>query len=308
MKRGAVLLVVYNRPTELALVLDAINNSNLEPIKKITLIQQRGNSEVARICSEIDWIECEWILNEPFGNSIKAHINHNVFLGLQLAFKDPCIDWVSVLEDDIVVAKDFFNFVSYIMKEYNENPKFYGINGFSGVPKSLTSTPDKFGEYRFGFGWGWAINRRTWQALQCIWNGEEDAHWDGHIEHLVKTGLVVMPIQSRILNIGFNERASHTKKLEDSVIPEEKKLMESFVTTDYSGNYKKVVIDLNWRNDCRPYIKDPTSLALLISVIYRISFYARPQAIHGKFLQKLTLFIRRICELLLDSFSKIPIK
>ena len=304
MKHGAILLITFNRPTELSLVLDSIHRSNLDSIRRLVVIQQPGNSQISEICSKINWIEFEHHLNEPPGKSTPSHINNNIFVGLDLVFQDSNIDWVAVLEDDIVVARDFFRFIDFVIKFYASDRDFRGVNGFSGLPNNEDNTSDQFGEYRYGFGWGWAINRRTWSLLQKFWNGKEETHWDGHVEHLVKTGFVVMPIRSRILNIGFNERATHTKRVGNSIPQEEEKLNRSFLSTQYLGVYRRVTKSLDWRKDCRIYVRTPVVLALSISMLYRVLFYFRPLIADCGLCYRLKRAVRRTCEFMLDKLYK----
>jgi hypothetical protein len=299
MKHGAILLVTFNRPTELSMVMESVKRAKRDSIKKMLVVQQPGNSQISDMCTKVDWIDFELELNTPSGKTVASKINNNIFIGINLLFQDPDIEWVSVLEDDIVVSYDFFEFVNYIMKLYHSDQNFRGVNGFSGLPDNEINTPDQFGEYRYGFGWGWAINRNTWSLLQEIWSGNEEAHWDGHVEHLVKTGFVVMPIRSRILNIGFNERATHTKKYENSLLPEEEKLRESFVSTSYTGRYKRVVKDLDWREDCRSYLRSPASLRRLSQWVYRISYYFRPRHTDNNLQRGIYRIMQRSCEVVL---------
>ena len=292
MKSGAILLVAFNRPAELTLVLDSVKNSNLDPIKRLVVVQQPGNIEVSDICSRIDWADTELCLNQPIGNSVASKINNNIYTGLNLSFSDVNVDWVAVLEDDIVVAKDFFKFIDYIMKRYSDSKNFRGVNGFSGVLGNEENSADQYGEYRYGFGWGWAINRRNWELLQRIWNGKEESHWDVQVENFVKTGFVVMPVRSRILNVGFNGRATHTKRINSSVIAQEEKLRKSFVDVYYSGSYLKVQKDLNWRKDCRPYLQPSNLFAILVSITYKIAFFFRPLASGAKPSEMFRRFVR----------------
>ena len=80
-----------------------------------------------------------------------------------------------------------------------------------------------------------------------------------------------MPMQSRILNIGFNERATNTKKELGKISSQEIRLNNSFVGELYSGDYHESFRDLEWRNDCRQYLQRPRMLALAINLLYKLN-------------------------------------
>lgn len=267
--KGAIVLVAHNRPEELQRVLASIKSSKRQVINELIIALQIGNQEVENLCYEIDWIHTRILEKRHASESIKKRINQNVFAGIKAAFDDPVNDWVVVIEDDIVVAEDFFRFISEIMERFYADKNFFGVNGFSGLPRQ-NDTSSQFGRYRYGFGWGWALHREKWLSLNQYWSGQEDFHWDQLIEPIVKTGFVVMPLQSRILNIGFNERASHTHKKKQDIHPQEKKLIDSFVQLNPTQPYEEKSLDLKWRNDCRVYFNSPKLLSLIVSKIYKI--------------------------------------
>jgi hypothetical protein len=297
--KGAIVLVAYNRPVELRSVISAIKNCKREEINELVIALQLGNDEVQDICSKIDWIKTRITISNPDFVSIKKRINYNVFQGISSAFQNSLNDWIVLIEDDIVVASDFFRFVSRIMAQYSGEEKFFGVNGFSGI-HSEKVTPSEFGTYRYGFGWGWAINRKIWNYLNNYWNGNEDFHWDVLIEPVVKTGFVVMPLQSRILNIGFNERASHTFKIDGGVDTQETKLKESFMSSDFAGQYVERTQHLNWRRDCRIYIDSGSIRGKIVGLVYNIENILRINPRDRLFVSRIKAKVIQMCEIILD--------
>ena len=267
---GSAVIIAYNRPIELLTSLTAIKESDRSNLNQLIIVLQRGNERVEQICKEIDWIEPTILISDAASGSPMSRINMNVYKGLDYAFSIQENQWVAIIEDDIVIAKDFFCFASYVVSKYREDKEFFGFNGFSGIKRSDASAGD-YGKYRYGLGWGWVITKSSWERLGRIWTGEENTHWDVHVEHFVKSGFVIMPMQSRILNIGFNERATNTKKEPGKISSQEIRLNNSFVGELYSGDYHESFRDLEWRNDCRQYLQRPRMLALAINLLYKLN-------------------------------------
>ena len=298
---GSAVVIAYNRPEELLVTLNAIKESDRSNLNHLVVVLQPGDSRVEQICKEIDWIETTILISEAVTGSAMHKINMNVLKGLDYAFSSPKNQWVAMIEDDIVIARDFFRFASYIISKHGEDKDFLGINGFSGV-KRCDSSPGDYGKYRYGLGWGWVITKSSWVRLGKIWTGMENTHWDVHVEHFVKSGFVVMPIQSRILNIGFNERATHTKKEFGQIDSQEIRLKESFISDSYTGGYQEVFRDLDWRVDCRLYLTGPRVLASVIKFLYSLNYAIqlskRLSGAHPKVRVKFSQIIHQLLQLL----------
>ena len=272
--RGKILLLAHKREAELELVLNSIKNSDLSSIDSLLTVQQDLNPGVSRLLKEIDWIahQNKNVVRNPLF-SVEQQINSNLYAGLEHAFSDPKVDFVSVLEDDIVVAFDYFNFAMKLCTRYGNNSAFRGVNGFSGVPRGF-GNENEYCLYRYGLGWGWTITREVWLRLNTFWNGKENEHWDGLVEHYIKTGFVVMPILSKINNIGFGNSATHTTRKDMLLMdPFEKKLFDSFSsTTLQSSEYHYVLQSLNWRSDCLPYLPATSFRGNLINSLYNVNW------------------------------------
>lgn len=295
--RGKILLLTHKRQSELRLVLNAIKNADLSAIDSLLTIQQDFNPGVSKILEEINWInhENKSVIRNPLF-SIEQQINSNLFTGISFSFLDSKIDFISVLEDDIVVSFDFFNFAKAICIKYNQNSSFRGVNGFSGVARQF-GDESQYCLYRYGLGWGWTITRDVWLKLSNFWNGCENEHWDGLLEHYIKTGFVAMPILSKIRNIGFGNSATHTLREVDSQLhPDEKKLLDSFVSTTYTENeYQYILKKLNWRRDCLPYLSTTNIQGKLIDSLYKLNWTLWRHT-KGKYRSKTITSVSKIIE------------
>ena len=253
---GSILLLAYQRPEVLRESILALKNSYKYKINEMVIVFQGDNPEVLNIIDGIDWIDYRVIRTDYQAHvSSKEAINRNLFRGLCEVFSNSKTDYVAVIEDDICVSRDFFNFIDCAYELNAKDKYFRAVNGFSGIPRQSTQASN-FGKYRFGVGWGWALPKSTWFELRKFWFGDENEHWDGLIESYMKTGFVVAPGMSRIRNIGFGEGATHTNSASDpATLLIQEKIQESFVgsidTQMSELNYVYVAKELNWREDCR---------------------------------------------------------
>jgi hypothetical protein len=295
--RGKILLLAHKREAELELVLNSIRNSDLTSIDSLLTVQQDLNPGVSKLLKEIDWIahQNKNVARNPLF-SVEQQINSNLYTGLELVFSDPKVDFVAVLEDDIVIAFDFFTFAMKLCTKYRNNSAFRGVNSISGVPREY-GNENEYCLYRYGLAWGWTISREVWIKLITFWNGKENAHWDGLVEHYVKTGFVAMPILSKINNIGFGNSATHTMRKDSSQLhPDEKKLLESFKsTTNIQSEYRYVLKRLNWRSDCLPYLSTRNIRGKLVDSLYNLNWTLWKHT-KGKYRSKGIALISKIIE------------
>jgi hypothetical protein len=152
------------------------------------------------------------------------------------------LDWVfsreieaCVIEDDLELEKDFFDFMAFGLQAMKSNPKFLMVTG-SNPFAELTNADFAFVNYPVS--WGWATNQRNWLIIRelifrkslrnlnfrqlskdCYWKigkkrallGRIDA-WDVPLaSEMYKTDyLTLLPPVNLVTNIGFDDHASHT--------------------------------------------------------------------------------------------------
>jgi hypothetical protein len=302
---GQVLLLAYKRPSELEIVLNSIRRADLSGISSLLILQQSGNEEVSKLLGTLDWMQhtIRKVEKNPLF-SIKQQINSNLFSGIKLAFLDPKIDFVSVLEDDIVVAPDFFKFSATMCHEFKKDLKFRGVNGFSGVP-AINASDEEYCQFRYGLGWGWTVTREIWLELQKFWTGIEDNHWDGLVDPFIRTGFVVMPIRSRIQNIGFEETATHTRRENPTQLnPQEKKLLDSFTSAiSLEVKYRYSLRNLNWRHDCHPYLPLTSTRGRILEFLYVLNWKLSKSTQQGLAKIKISAALYKIINLMSGGFK-----
>jgi hypothetical protein len=243
------------------------NTLNLD----VVIICQRGCPEVEKIVSGLNPRYIKIFTPERESESVKSLINRNIHTGLQESFSRGA-DYVVVIEDDIEISPGFIHFVDTLQKDLGSDPSFRAINGFSANNfKSEISTG--YGKYRFGVGWGWSINRNIWKKLSEFWTGKENAHWDGLIEPYIRTGFVVMPNHSLIVNHGLKGNGSNSANDPefDEAITSSFQMNQTLASVHWQYNQ----VDINWRGDCFDFLAAKNLRSFLVNVSFRILFLTR---------------------------------
>jgi hypothetical protein len=249
--KGTIVLVCYDRPNQLQVTIDQLKIAQDYDLFKTIVVQQLGNEEVSSIVRRS--LPHAKVLQTGYNEktSIRKKINANVYTGVTDAFRDPNCDFVIILEDDIAVATDFLWFMRFVIWKMYDDENFRAVNGFSKMKNKPFRKNFALGYVRlnFGVGWGWAIKRDTFLKLKEIWHGDEDNHWDGLIEDFMRTGFVVNPLISRILNVGLEGSGTHSgiNEVLESEIADS---FENHITeTGYKPFHEKISL-FEWREDC----------------------------------------------------------
>lgn len=251
--QGALLLVTHKRLETLEKVILSLERAWISDYKKLYVVHHLREDHVLALIQKITFTTPE-IISVDRSNVSKPQeaISLNIFEGLSTAFSNPEISFVTVIEDDIEVSSDFLEFNSQVMGVETLNVEFRAINGFSGA-KFTEQESAHYGRFRFGLGWGWSIPRKTWDSLRGYWSMDFTQHWDALVESRIRSGYVVMPHNSRVLNLGVGSSATHT--VESS--PEIEKLIFSFQNGKPEGKlpaYTFRSFKLNWRKDATTYV------------------------------------------------------
>ena len=245
---GAVVLITHTRVLHLSKVIESLAKAWTEPYSELHVILHHNQNQVKEVVESIKFIQPQILMvNREHGMSPEEAISRNVFDGLNKAFLNTKIDFVTVLEDDIVVRSDFLDFNASVINMEIHEERFRGINGFSGA-KFDPSKDDLYSRFRYGFGWGWTIHRKYWEEVQKIWACDFQTHWDALLEPNVRLGYVVMPHNSRILNLGFDSSATHTQNGGNQRLA----LEASYHLNNMNfskKHFKYSSFEVNWRRD-----------------------------------------------------------
>lgn len=298
--KSAVAIVCFNRARELQKTLDSIEFASFAAPERV-IVCQLGDPEVERIVRDLDSTKFRkfFLPARKDNESSMCLINRNVHKAISECFKLN-VDRVIILEDDIEVHPHFFEFVSQMHEVHGADPKFRAINGFSAYSNSNKDTIG-YGKYVYGVGWGWSINRTTWINLQKYWQGNEDLHWDGLIEPYIRTGFVVMPNWSLILNNGLAGNGTHSGENRDLY----NSIKASFECNSISSSkyWQYNQIDLNWRSDCFTHMNPKSIKGFIQQLLNYVLFKSRDKSGTVDFPNKIRQKIRSVSYLMLSSIK-----
>lgn len=267
-------VVCFSRSNELLKTLDSIEKSFNSP-KRTVIVCQLGFGPVENIVKSLSDEKYYKIYTSKKNDSESSRylINRNVYTALSAAFELGA-DFVSLIEDDIEVHPQFFNFMSQINEKFMNDRHFKAANGFSGN-SAMQEVGEGFGKYRFGVGWGWSINKMNWKNLQQLWNGSEDRHWDGLIEPFMRSGFVVMPNHSLIINNGLIGNGTNS----GADLALNQKIISSFSINNAFDQVQWVMnqVNLSWREDCFNYLEPRSFAGILQQIISKAILLARPK-------------------------------
>ncbi len=239
-----VLLLIYRRADTTELALNAIRQ--VKP--KRLYVSAAGpadhsdieHCEAARaVIEKVDW-ECDVKRNFMTEN---RGCRLNVAHGISWAFEQE--EEVIIIEDDCVATPSFFYFCSDLLERYREDERVMSISGtnflFGNAP-----TRDSYFWSRYPNIWGWATWRNAWDlydhelekwssadanglltnviqewAPRTYWRMVMDFVEDGSLDAWdfvwfascwMHGGLSAQPSVNLVKNVGFDDRATHTKK------------------------------------------------------------------------------------------------
>lgn len=234
--KPAIVLVTYNRIESFKRLLSSVINANYN-YNDITLVVSIDHSEKS---NEIENIAKEAIWK--YGNI--TIIKHEQNLGLRkhviscgdLSYK---YGSVIILEDDLVVAKDYYNYVVNALNHYGNNDKITGISLYSHTWNGYAKyqfIPQKndydvfFGQFSVSWGQCWTCEhwdkfKKWYEKNQILPTGIEmpsqikkwgKQSWGKYFVHYILQNdlYYVMPYYSFSTN--FHEAGVHSKKNNDA--------------------------------------------------------------------------------------------
>lgn len=134
----AIVVVAYNRKEALQRLLDSLSSAYYEDNEDVTLIISidKSNTDVVEVYADsYEWKHGNKIVDKHETNlGLRDHL---LSLGKWFEFFDAII----VLEDDIVVAPDFFNYAKQTVQKYYNNEHIAGISLYSFKLNYLNNLP-----------------------------------------------------------------------------------------------------------------------------------------------------------------------
>lgn len=176
--KPAIVVVTYNRPKSVARLLESIKRAYFE-VDDITLIisidYSNINDEMLKIANDFNWQYGKKIINKHKENlGLKKHI-------LECGDYSKKYGAVIVLEDDLVVSKNFYSYILQALNFYYDNENIAGIslyshawNGYAKVPfiPEKNSYDVYFGQYSIS--WGQCWTEYQWNSFKEWMNKSHD--------------------------------------------------------------------------------------------------------------------------------------
>ncbi len=215
------------KPSSLYLISDGPRNDN----EKIVVEDIRKYVE-----SEIDW-DC--IVHRNYSDS-NLGCKVRVSSGITWVFETE--QKAIILEDDCIPNMSFFWFCDELLERYKDDPRVMTISGNVNTPDYIPD--DSYLFSRLLHVWGWATWKRAWSLydikmsgydkkrkdktwlrwlpdklresklndFDLVYYGKLDT-WDYQWQYCIwmNDGLCIKPGVNTIVNVGFDEMATHTK-------------------------------------------------------------------------------------------------
>lgn len=170
MIKPAIVAVGYNRPEGISRLLDSIGKANykVDNIPLIISIDESDKSdEVEKVAQDFVWSHGPKIIRRfPERQGLRKHI-------IQCGDYSEIYGGVIILEDDLIVAEDFYSFVCTAHEKYSKNEKICGIALYSYSYNVFTHytflpTPSIYDAYMGGMvvTWGQSWTHQQWLAFK----------------------------------------------------------------------------------------------------------------------------------------------
>jgi hypothetical protein len=215
------------------------------PVEKIDSIYVAIDGPRTQSEKEIQTEIRNFVLNYAKSNKLRICVwQRDVNLGIAVSVIT-AIDWFFnnveygiILEDDLLVSKEFFDFVDYNLILIKEIPDIAMISGNQFL---LDTNPDFTYLTHYPQTWGWATWNKKWNLLKRglleevelsrfnfansvvnFWNiGTKRVHdgltdtWDIPLARYMKfnSKKCILPSSNLVTNLGFDSFSSNTKKL-----------------------------------------------------------------------------------------------
>ncbi|MCR4922830.1 MAG: glycosyltransferase [Lachnospiraceae bacterium] len=170
MNKPAIVVVAYNRKRSLERLLSSLKRASYPKDEDITLIisiDKGDNEDVVECARKTDWDHGELkVICHEKNLGLKAHV---------LECGDHALEYGSViiLEDDLLVAEDFYNYSLAALNMAKDDDKIGGISLYDHLLNVHTREPfyaidDGYDNYymQFASSWGQAYSSKMWQDFR----------------------------------------------------------------------------------------------------------------------------------------------
>lgn len=161
-----VALFVFNRYEDLPETLSCLKVNNIDKLYVFAdgprnESDKEGTTKVRKLIDDIDWVKTEKVYQKK-----NKGLSESIQSGLDYVFESH--DSVVVVEDDVCVAPNFFEYMCQTLDFYKDTKEVAGVTGLR-YPFDRTNLDsynyDVFVAPRFS-SWGWATWKDRWQRVE----------------------------------------------------------------------------------------------------------------------------------------------
>lgn len=185
--------------------------------------------------------------------TILGNINQNRILGTSICFDLLNSDVVLGIEEDASIGYDSLHFIDEMCAHFGTNKKFRGVN-LGSLEPNTEENRYSYSLLRYGLhGQAGALTRETWDKISIpkLLMDIDSSGWDSRIESYLKTGFMVTPNASRLLDQGWD--GTHQPKDPNSSYFVNLRI--SWVGSDPFpvNKFKRIDIQHTWRKDAQNF-------------------------------------------------------
>ncbi len=250
---SACLIVAYARPIIFKKIFYAALESGFSKIY-LSIDKCKPDSSLKKTRDNISVIETAQKIASEFPSMVLLHINSfslglklNIIRSINRVFQTE--DFVTVLEDDIISTKNFFEFSEWAKDKYWNCHFINHISGINPYTAAKETNYDKPFFSSFHYCWAWSTWKHKWNSnllsisfpsktiniFRILLNHWPSADYldvlshafclskavNGHLDSwaylwgfysIINNCFAILPPYSLISNIGFDDTSTHTKK------------------------------------------------------------------------------------------------
>jgi hypothetical protein len=232
MIKPAIVVVGYNRLNSLERLLESLSKAYY-PVNNVTLIisldyHKKLQKEILEMLDKFEWKHGEKkIICYKEKQGLKQHI-------LRCGDLSEKYEAVLILEDDLYVAPDFYNFLYQAVNYYYKNDNIVGValyshewNGYSNVPFIKRKGESSVFAGQFSISWGQCWIKKNWRKFRQWYEINKEYEYNFYIperinrwskqswgkffaSYIQKNNLFYI-VPNEALSTNFSEEGEHNK-------------------------------------------------------------------------------------------------
>lgn len=245
MSLAPIALFVYNRIDTLKQTVEALQKNYLAPESELIIFSDAGKDQKDQLSVQVvrEYLKTivgfkTIIIHEAAYNKGLAT---SIIEGVTMVLDD--YESIIVLEDDLIISKNFLDFINQALEFYKKDEKIFSVSGWSLKLETIKRIKfDNYVHLRMS-SWGWGIWKDKWTQIPWEKNYYINYLSDKKIENgfkkvspdlprmlkkyisgknqswairasffqFLNNKYTVAPKMSKVNNIGFGKGATHTK-------------------------------------------------------------------------------------------------